>query len=226
MGHVLPVDSSSASDYRDSAGALPSRDDGRDVKSDRSPDEGRGILALAAAGRRIDAPGTPSATRRFPVEAEARVARDIADVLQRVHPDRVIASGACGADILIHEAAVSLGLQRYLILPFPVDAFRQRSVTDRGGKWGERFDALLETTDSSDLIILNHKTPTTDAQAAQGYRAVTTAIIDAAEEGRAGLRGILLVWERSRQRSPDDETARLAIAGDAQGWKRYEVFTA
>lgn len=50
---------------------------------------------------------------------------------------------AAGADIVIAEALLAHGAQLHLVLPAPVEVFRQASVASRGDGWGDRFDAVL-----------------------------------------------------------------------------------
>ena len=55
---------------------------------------------------------------------------------------------ACGADILVAEAALSAGCELHVVLPFPVESFVETAVAagnppEVGERWAERFRACL-----------------------------------------------------------------------------------
>lgn len=52
------------------------------------------------------------------------------------------AGGACGGDILFHEACLSLNIPSEVLLPMPADAFKKESVDFAGAIWSKRFDDL------------------------------------------------------------------------------------
>src|SRR5260370_15444748 len=74
------------------------------------------IVIVAVAGRRIDAPD--AAVARFPLANRRLVARRIGAALWRLDATAVVASAACGADLLALDAAGRRGLQRRAILPY------------------------------------------------------------------------------------------------------------
>jgi hypothetical protein len=94
----------------------------------------------------IDLPGrTPE---RFPSRAEESARRIIRDRLQQEISRTEglvvgVASAASGGDILFHEIARELGVERRLLLPLPPDLFRNESVSPAGPEWEKRFDALM-----------------------------------------------------------------------------------
>jgi hypothetical protein len=55
-----------------------------------------------------------------------------------------LAGGACGGDLLFHEACGSLGIETQLYLALPQNAFAARSVQRGGPVWVERFNLLCE----------------------------------------------------------------------------------
>jgi len=98
----------------------------------------RGPIIAVAAGRRIDSPGAiPS---RFPVWAIPRVEAELRLVLRDRAVTTVVSSAACGADILVLEAAAELTIRTRIVLPFSRERFRHTSVVDRGLEWGARFE--------------------------------------------------------------------------------------
>jgi hypothetical protein len=98
------------------------------------------------AGHMMDQPGrTPP---RFPASCESTARAAIRDALrkelQRTPGTLIgIASAANGSDILFHEVCDELGVTHRILLPLPVDLFRNESVSPAGPAWEERFDALL-----------------------------------------------------------------------------------
>ena len=102
-------------------------------------------------GHMVDAPDRPAEKARFPrtSKAEAAARALIEDALrgEMAAPDGVslgIAGGACGADILFHEACTSLGIPTRLFLALPPDRFQVESVQHGGPGWVERYRALCD----------------------------------------------------------------------------------
>jgi broad specificity phosphatase PhoE len=184
------------------------------------PDHGP---VVALAGRRIDDPDAPP---RFPLENARRVAERIRAFLAVHNASALVASAACGADLLAHEQARELGLDRAVVLPFPTDAFRQSSVTDRPGDWGPRYDAILRDTPATAIRTLDFQ-PGAD----EAYAAVNGALLDEAETiarlAPAGaLRPVLavVVWE-GQTRGEGDLTADFAARARARGIPVSEILT-
>lgn len=78
-------------------------------------------------------------TDGFPVEAEARVAAEIARVLERGAPGYAYGALAGGADILWAEALLAHGTELHVVLPFAEREFVEQSVASCGSEWTERF---------------------------------------------------------------------------------------
>jgi hypothetical protein len=90
----------------------------------------------------------------------------------------LVASAACGADLLALEEAGKLGLPRRIVLPFPRDEFREGSVADRPGVWGPLYDQIVDEVQArGELVVLG---ATGDPDAAYGL--ATTAILDEAQQ--------------------------------------------
>jgi len=98
-------------------------------------------------GHMIDQPGrTPP---RFPSSCEERARAAVRDALrqevQRTQGTiQTIASAANGGDILFHEVCDELGVPHRVLLPIPVDLFRNESVAPAGPGWEARFDRLMK----------------------------------------------------------------------------------
>src|SRR5689334_8703170 len=109
---------------------------------------------VALAGRRVDAANADE--QRFPLENVRLVRRRVAETLASERAAALVCSAACGADLVALEEAERLGLRRRIVLPFPPDPFRRRSVVDRPGEWGEVFDHLIAKAHAAgDLVVLD-----------------------------------------------------------------------
>jgi hypothetical protein len=96
---------------------------------------------LAFAGHMIDAPDR--STPRFPTVLAPVVAAAIRERLARTHSPVVYTSAACGADLIFVEAALDIGAEVNIVLPFDREDFVRTSVASGGDGWTARFhDAL------------------------------------------------------------------------------------
>ena len=158
-------------------------------------------MIVAVAGRRTDAPDSPSP--RFPLGHIDAVSRQIRSRFEAFQASTIVSSAAAGADLLALQQAGALGLRRRVVLAGPSDRFKQDSVLDRPGDWGPLFDQIVgEVRAAGDLIELDVEGNWT------GYLRVTAAILDEAvklakpSEKRLGA---LLVWD-GKSRGDDDVT--------------------
>jgi len=102
-------------------------------------------------GHMVDRADRPPEKARFPrtakAEATARALIEQALSDEIAAGDGVslgIAAGACGADILFHEACASLKIPTRLYLALPPDKFQVESVQHGGPAWVERYRTLCE----------------------------------------------------------------------------------
>lgn len=178
---------------------------------------------LAAAGRRIG-------DARFPQRNEEKVARSIRSALNASRPALIVSSAACGADILVLEAARDLGIPTRIILPFSVRAFRERSVADCAGNWTSRYDALItdRTTEDGSLVLLTAKDSVSDKEAAVAYHDVTAKLIEevanAIHRQEKATGGALIVWDAVRK-GEDDESGYFLDSARARDWPIIEIPT-
>ncbi len=131
------------------------------------------------AGRRIDAPD--SSPPRFPVSQIDRVYQQVAALFIKNACSILIASAACGADLIALQVAQNLRMRYRIILPFAVEKFRVTSVVDRPNSsewnWGAMFDRVVSAAqENRDLVILK-----TGEDRHAGYQAINHAILDAAQ---------------------------------------------
>jgi hypothetical protein len=183
-------------------------------------------MILVYAGRRVDpaiTPGREPAEQRFPLSNVPRVAREVTRVLGALLPSIVVGSGACGADLLVLEAAGALGMRRRIILPFDRTTFRARSVADRPGDWGGRFDqAVKEVSIAGDLLELAFD-PTDEATFVRAtleiFRDAETLARSAGQDCRA-----LVIWN-GVTRGAGDVTATFLNEADRRGWSPVVIDT-
>ncbi|MEO8675629.1 MAG: adenylate/guanylate cyclase domain-containing protein [Casimicrobiaceae bacterium] len=97
---------------------------------------------VAFAGHMIDAPGR--GTPRFPAALAPAVQATLRAELARFHSPIVYSSAACGADLIFIEAALAIGAEVNVVLPFDRLDFIRTSVAIGGAGWVERFDAALD----------------------------------------------------------------------------------
>lgn len=176
---------------------------------------------VAVAGRRIDAPG--ARTEGFPLRNRDLVCARIADRLRHVGASGVVASAACGGDLLALQAARALGLRIDVVLPFEPARFREVSVVNRPGDFGPVFDDVCIAAGGR-LHVLPGA-----GEGDAAYAAVNRAVLELAATlaGAADPRADLLalvVWEGAR-REEGDLTADLADAARERGIAVGEVLT-
>lgn len=175
-------------------------------------------MIVVVAGRRVDPPD-PAAVR-FPLSMRRTVAARTRKALAELRASTVVASAACGSDLLALDAARALGARRRIVLPYQEDWFLEDSVIDRPGNWEPLYQRLIsEARAAGDLIILGQPRGSDDAFRAANDEILAEAQRLAAEESPSdparALAG-LIIWEGA-SRGPDDVTdhmrQRLAAAG-------------
>jgi hypothetical protein len=67
----------------------------------------------------------------------------IFDAVRAIAPGAGFGALAAGADIIVAEALLALGADLHIILPSPVDIFREASVSPFGEAWETRFDHVM-----------------------------------------------------------------------------------
>ena len=177
---------------------------------------------IALAGRRVDAADAPHP--RFPSSRADAVRQRLGAVLVEHAAVALVASAACGVDLLGHEAAAPLGLRRIVVLPFAPARFRELSVTDRPDgetRWGPAFDRLLREVPRADLRVLDL------AEGSAAYDAASVRILDEAEQLAASLGATTLAvvaWDGVAT-GPTDHTAAFAAEARRRGVRVEEVAT-
>jgi hypothetical protein len=178
-------------------------------------------MVIALAGRRVDAAG--AAAKRFPAENAESVKQQIRKFLQTHKASALVCAAACGADILALEAAGDLELRRRIVLPFDKATFRETSVVDHGGDWGERYDQIIAEVESrDDLVEFAH-----DKDDGQTYFTGNLDILDQAQQLARELGTsltALVVWN-GETRGADDVTGHFEQQAAARGLAVEEILT-
>ena len=181
---------------------------------------GPAACIVAVAGRRVDLPG--ASPERFPLRNRNRVRAGIASSLSARPVSLVIASAACGADLLALDAAAELGIRQRIILPGSVEHFRAHSVTDRPGDWGPLFDRLTaEAERRGDLVVLNGD-PGDDAYVRTNMAVLDEGDARADEAGAARM--ALIAWD-GESRGADDLTDQFRTEAIRRIWLVDEIRT-
>jgi len=106
------------------------------------------------------------------------------------------------------------------VLPFAPHIFREISVTDRPGQWGDRFDRLVELARSrNDLVELG-----LSADDEQSFTAANFRIIQVASASEFNRKIAFAVWE-GRSRGEDDSTAEFLGIALSNGFNKRAVLT-
>lgn len=178
---------------------------------------GQRRAVIAVAGRRIDA--LDAETPRFPLEAVSRVRRRLADLFVKEMAEALVCSAACGADLVALEEAERLGLRRRIVLPFAPERFRETSVIDRPGDWGDVFDRLIAAAAASgDLVVLPDTGGSDDVAYAAANEAIVCeamALAQAARHGAPRRKVVVTVWEGTAREESDATAGLRGIAAKA-----------
>ena len=118
--------------------------------------------------------------------------------------------------------AGKLGIRRRVVLPFARKRFRETSVVDRPGDWGQLYDSIMEEVErSSDVLVLKGE----DEERA--YEDANHAILgEALSQARASEQPAiaLMVWE-GKSRGKGDLTEAFGAEARRCGLKVEEILT-
>jgi hypothetical protein len=179
-------------------------------------------MIVALAGRRIDAENAEA--KRFPLNAVSSVKEKLKNFFREKKVTHLVSSGACGADLIAHEAALEMGIVRTIILPFDPEVFRKTSVTDRPGNWGKIYDNLI-----ADVVKSNHLVNLKYGEGDKGaYEKTNHEILNTIERlrnhGGKGDAMVLVVWE-GKPRGEGDSTYGLLQEAKKRSLKTDEINT-
>jgi hypothetical protein len=180
---------------------------------------------VAVAGRRIDA--SDAQTARFPYGNADAVREAFARAFENTAAILVVASAACGSDLLALDAASVLGIRTRIILPFPPDIFRETSVADRPypAYWGGLYDRLIpEARSRGDLVVLDRDRNDPGAYEAANQAIIAEALVAASNEAPPTRPVAVIAWEGA-PRGGDDATDNFRRAAVQHGFTIEQVPT-
>ena len=175
-----------------------------------------GRPVIIEAGRRVDAPEAEAP--RFPPSSVSQVRRRIEELLRKQNPQAVVSSAACGADLLLLQAAEEMHIDQVVLLPWEPEAFRKSSVTDRPGNWGELYDKVLKTATVEILKL---------PEGQEGYLETNVKLLDRGQQiaRENGVSAEALVIWNGRSRGSKDVTAHFLKEAELRKVKVLEVST-
>lgn len=162
---------------------------------------------LLFSGHMIDNVGTK--TTRFPPSKEKPVRKVIADLLIQIknhYPGiKAIAGGACGGDILFHEACLNNRIPSEMIIPIPPDQFLEHSVAFAGSEWIQRFKKLLTTI--SYQVLYNEPSPDVPI-----WESTNLKMISLASSGGNKNTMLLALWDMHGENKPGSTYSMIQLA--------------
>jgi hypothetical protein len=181
----------------------------------------------AVAGRRIDPESAE--VRRFPFEQGPKVERELRRLFEEIGISVLIASAACGADLLTLKVAGELGIPVQIILPISLDRFKATSVLDRPHPdyWGNLFDqAIAAARANGELIELAGDPESHDAYSAANEAIIKKAISLASSQPYEGAKRpvAVIIWEGTA-RPGTDVTEEFRQSSEAAGFDIRIIFT-
>ena len=168
-------------------------------------------VVVAFTGHMIDTPDR--VPPRFPASLAPAVERAVREWIAKLNQPVFYGSAACGADLIVIEAALAAGAEVNVVLPFERQDFIRTSVINGGEEWLARFDAALsratriiaatEERHLGDDVLFEHA-----ARLVEGLTVLRAAqleasprllcVIDAAAPGQVGgTRSVFERWTRS-----------------------------
>jgi hypothetical protein len=182
-------------------------------------------------GHMLDAPDRPKDKARFPSTPEAEATARA--MIERALRDEMaesggvslgIAGGACGSDILFHEACKSLDIPTTLLLALPADVFQVESVNRGGPKWVERFRRLLERVPPR-VLGESKELPhwLTDKTGYDIWQRNNLWMMFNALAEEASNRTLIALYNRERDPDGPGGTAHLVAEATRRGFKPLEL---
>ena len=183
-------------------------------------------------GHMVDAADRPKEKARFPrtAQAQTRARAMIKAAVERELQGHAagsflgIAGGACGGDILFHEACAELDAKSDVYLLMPPEPFETASVQPGGADWVARYRALLARSTprvlqpSADLPgWLAHK-PDYNAWERNNLWMMFNAMATGTPE-----LGLIALFNREREASGPGGTGHLVAEAARRGFRSVEL---
>jgi hypothetical protein len=177
-------------------------------------------MILGLSGRRIDAADAEQV--RFPLQNVESVRLAVRRLLVGQKVTWLVSSAACGADLIALSEAETLGIERTVVLPFSREKFRDSSVVDRPGEWGELYDRVMDEVEGKGEVLIvrakDHEDP---------FELVCQAILEnavALGKERHEATGAVMVWDGEARETPD-YTAEFGADARKRGLAVFDLRT-
>lgn len=177
-------------------------------------------MILGLSGRRIDAEDAEQV--RFPLQNVEGVRLAVRRLLMGKEVTWLVSSAACGADLIALSEAGKLGIQRRVVLPFSREKFRESSVVDRPGEWGEPYDRVMDEVSASREVVIVSATDGEDPFAIASRAILENAM--ALGKERDETVGAAIVWDGEVRDTPD-YTAEFGTDARKEGLAVFDVQT-
>ncbi len=151
------------------------------------------------AGHRIDRAGRISP--RFPEHISSRIKARLKKILIGMKFDIGIASAADGADILFHECLQETGKRIHIILPSPLEHFREKILKSEKEKWIDRFDRIVQQADRIEVSSASRFAGNADS----AYQFSSDNMLEYALEITEAIDGELIpvvIWDKRSTNQP------------------------
>ena len=173
-------------------------------------------VLLVHAGNRVDLPGRR--TPRFPRTLVPLVQHRVAQVLTDLHPSAVVSAAAAGADLIVLEEALRLGITIHVALPISVELFRRRGCEDVGDDWAVRYDKVLAEAGSLGTVHIEDHRDDED-----WYTHGNKTILDRAAAVADGESIYAFVVRPHSGETSPSATDHFAASAAARGWPVIEL---
>ena len=177
-------------------------------------------MILGLSGRRIDAADAEQV--RFPLQNVESVRLAVRRLLVGQKVTWLVSSAACGADLIALSEAETLGIARCVVLPFSREKFRESSVVDRPGEWGEVYDRVMDEVEASGGVVIVSANGTEDPFAIASDAILENAMAFGKERNEAF--GAVMVWDGEVRDKPD-YTSQFRIDARERGLAVFDVRT-
>ena len=180
-------------------------------------------MIVALAGRRIDPEHVDEA--RFPLNRVEHVKKKLTRFFIQRQVTLVVASAACGADLLALSVAREMSIRYKIILPFPREIFRATSVSDCAGKWNDLFDELIQYNNGH-ITVLDYQQNDQRAYEKTNEQIIQEVLSakNSKSTGSGDEIAALVVWD-GRAKSENDVTFHFMNEASKKKIRIYQILT-
>jgi hypothetical protein len=145
--------------------------------------------------------------------------RRIRRLLRELRPEGVAGSAAAGSDLLFLSEALAAGIPSHVVLPCPVEQFREVSVADRGDDWTAQYDRIISELPPSHLHVSSSARELDE----EVFREANGVILDAAESLASGSSILALVVRPPQDASQESVTDDFVARAGGRGYHTVDL---